>query len=56
MGAQGLRGVACLVFAARSRSRLSRVRGPVLLPPCIRQRPFRMAGERHGQPARGWAL
>src|SRR5260370_1864891 len=31
-------------LAFRDRSNPSAVRGPVLIPPCIRQRPFRMAG------------
>lgn len=34
------------------RARPSSVRGPVLLPPCRRQRPLRMAGARQGQPVR----
>src|SRR5215470_14710793 len=38
--------------ARRQRSRPSAVRGPVLRPPCIRQRPFFMAGWRQEQPAR----
>jgi ATP dependent DNA ligase-like protein len=32
------------------------VRGPVLLPPCIRQRPFRMPADRQGVPLRVLAL
>jgi hypothetical protein len=37
-----------MVRAAVTRASPSSVRGPVLHPPCIRHRPFRMAGERHG--------
>ena len=43
----------CLVRARRSRASPSSVRGPVLRPPCMRQRNRpRIAGARHGQPAR----
>jgi hypothetical protein len=42
-----------MVRAERRRARPASVRGPVLRPPCIRQRVFPwMAGERQGQPAR----
>jgi len=40
------------VRAARSRAKPSAVRGPVLAPPCIRQRPLGMEGARHGVPLR----
>ena len=40
------------VRAARSLAKPSGVRGPVLGPPCIRQRPFGIAGALHGRPAR----
>jgi hypothetical protein len=40
----------CVVFAAIIRAMPSAVRGPVHLPPCIRQRPFLIAGARHGHP------
>ena len=40
------------VRAARSLAKPSGVRGPVLGPPCIRQRPLAIAGPRHGCPAR----
>ena len=42
----------CLVCDARMRSMPSAVRGPVLLPPCILHRPFFMAADRQGEPAR----
>ncbi len=42
----------CLQFALRQRSRPSGVRGPVLLPPCIRQRPFGIPGPKQGVPRR----
>ena len=42
----------CFQFARRLRSRPSGVRGPVLGPPCIRQRPFAMAAARQGLPLR----
>jgi len=38
--------------ARRERSKPSGVRGPVLAPPCIRQRPLRIAGARHFSPCR----
>lgn len=42
-----------MVRAVRRRARPSAVRGPVLRPPCMRQRSLpRMAGARQGQPAR----
>jgi len=41
--------------AAAQRARPSAVRGPVLSPPCIRQRPFFMAGWRQDSPERVWA-
>jgi hypothetical protein len=34
----------CFQFALRERSKPSAVRGPVLSPPCIRQRPLAIAG------------
>ena len=40
----------CLSLLCRMRSRPSRVRGPVDLPPCNRHRPFFMAGARQGIP------
>ena len=42
----------CFQFALRARSKPSGVLGPVLAPPCIRQRPFRMAGPSQGVPRR----
>jgi hypothetical protein len=42
----------CFVFARRIRSKPSAVLGPVLLPPCIWHRLFRMAGAWHGLPFR----
>src|SRR5258708_7505915 len=33
----------------------SAVRGPVLVPPCMRHRPFRIAGDLHRPPARVFA-
>ena len=42
----------CLVLAAFTRARPSAVRGPVDGPPCIRQRPFGIAGAQHGIPLR----
>jgi hypothetical protein len=42
----------CFQFARRDRARPFRVRGPVLAPPCIRQRPLCMAGALHGVPLR----
>ena len=44
--------IPCVVRAARIRARPSDVRGPVLSPPCSRQRQFFIAGDRHGVPAR----
>jgi hypothetical protein len=41
-----------IVRAFRIRASPSAVLGPVLLPPCIRQRPFGIAGCRHGCPLR----
>jgi hypothetical protein len=41
----------CFHRALRLRSKPSGVRGPVLGPPCIRQRPFGIAGLLHGVPA-----
>jgi hypothetical protein len=41
-----------MVRAAAIRARPSGVRGPVLAPPCMRQRPFRIAGLLQGQPRR----
>jgi len=35
----------CFQRERREFSKPSSVRGPVLAPPCIRQRPFRMAGD-----------
>src|SRR5882672_2300205 len=40
---------------ARTRARPVSVRAPVLLPPCMRQRPLAIAGWRQGQAARVWA-
>jgi hypothetical protein len=37
----------CFQFALCERAKPSGVFGPVLTPPCIRQRPFRIAGARH---------
>jgi hypothetical protein len=37
----------CFQLATRLRSFPSGVRGPVLMPPCIRQRPFGIAGDWH---------
>ncbi len=45
----------CFVRAFATRARPSAVLGPVLLPPCMRQRPFCMAGPLHGQPCRVFA-
>jgi len=45
----------CIVRASRIRSIPAAV-GPVLLPPCIRQRPFGMAACRHELPLRVFAL
>jgi hypothetical protein len=42
----------CLQLAFRLRSSPSGVRGPVLIPPCIRQRPLSIAGALHGLPVR----
>lgn len=42
----------CFRGAARHRSNPSGVRGPVLLPPCIRQRPFTIAAPRQVWPVR----
>ena len=42
----------CFHRARRLRSSPSGVRGPVLLPPCIRHRPFRIAGARQAVPRR----
>ena len=42
----------CFQRARRERSKPSGVRGPVLAPPCIRQRPLRIAGARHFSPCR----
>ncbi len=42
----------CVQFARRHRSKPSTVRGPVLAPPCIRQRPFAMPGPWQGAPVR----
>jgi len=42
----------CFQFARRDRAKPSGVRGPVLAPPCIRQRPLRIAGARHFFPRR----
>ena len=41
-----------MVDAARMRSRLAAVFGPVEAPPCIRHRPFRIGRFRHGAPLR----
>jgi hypothetical protein len=42
----------CFQRARRDRARPSEVRGPVLAPPCIRQRPLRIAGAIHSLPCR----
>jgi hypothetical protein len=42
----------CRQRALRARSRPSGVRGPVLKPPCTRQRPFGIAGAWQGAPSR----
>jgi hypothetical protein len=42
----------CFQLAFRLRSSPSAVRGPVLIPPCIRQRPFGIAGALQGLPVR----
>ena len=42
----------CFQLAKPQRSRPSEVRGPVLLPPCIRQRPLAIAGAWHGRSRR----
>ena len=42
----------CFQFALRLRSSPSGVRGPVLIPLCIRQRPFRIAGPLQEPPRR----
>jgi hypothetical protein len=41
-----------MVRAAATRARPSGVRGPVLVPPCMRQRPFFIAGPLQGHPRR----
>ena len=55
----------CFQFARRDRAKPSGVRGPVLAPPCIRQRPLRIAGAgltvtepwlAHGDITRLWIL
>ena len=45
----------CVVCAAVRLAFPSGVRGPVLRPPCIRHRPFAIAGTRHAQPERARA-
>ena len=45
----------CFQRARRLRASPAGVRGPVLRPPCIRQRPFGMAGWRQEPPQRVWA-
>ena len=45
----------CFQRARRLRANPSGVRGPVLRPPCRRQRPLGMAGWRHSPPQRVWA-
>ena len=45
----------CFHFAMRQRASPSAVRGPVLLPPCIRQRPFAIPGAAHRVPRRVFA-
>jgi hypothetical protein len=42
----------CRVLARRIRSSPSEVRGPVLVPPCTRHRPFCIAGDLHDAPLR----
>ncbi len=42
----------CFQLALRLRSKPSDVRGPVLFPPCSRQRPFAIAGPLQGVPHR----
>ena len=42
----------CFVTARLTRSIPSGVRGPVERPPCMRHRPFGIAGHRHGTPCR----
>src|SRR5947207_1036107 len=42
----------CFQFARRDRAKPSGVRGPVLAPPCIRQRPLDIPGARHSLPRR----
>jgi len=42
----------CFQRARGDRAKPSAVRGPVLSPPCIRQRPFLIAGWRQQPPAR----
>jgi hypothetical protein len=45
----------CVVLAALILARPSGVRGPVLAPPCMRQRPLLIAGAWQGQPVRVFA-
>src|SRR5271166_4777847 len=42
----------CFQLARLERAKPALVRGPVLAPPCIRQRPLRIAGPLHGVPLR----
>ena len=42
----------CFQLARRERSNPAAVRGPVLAPPCIRQRPLCIAGALHSSPFR----
>jgi hypothetical protein len=42
----------CVVFTAANRRNPASVRAPVLAPPCIRHRPFAIAGARHAHPVR----
>ncbi len=48
-GAPAAAYIPCVVFAAIIRAIPSAVRGPVQRPPCIRHRPFAIAGARQGQ-------
>jgi hypothetical protein len=45
----------CFQLARRLRASPSAVRGPVLRPPCMRQRPFFIAGEAQVLPSRRFA-
>jgi hypothetical protein len=45
----------CFQFARRDLANPDAVRGPVLVPPCIRQRPLGIAGLLHDVPARVFA-